>query len=249
MNPRVVWSVAKREVRAFFVSPIAYVSLTVWLLWSGWSFYMLCVWYAGRAVEGFTDNPLRAFFGGTWLFFAPLLIFVPVTTMKLLAEERHSGTLETLLSAPVREVEVVLGKYLAALLFWVALWAPTLLYVWITAQYGTVDAGAVAASYLGIFGIGAYYMAVGLFMSALARTQIVAAVLTFMVLGLLFALGIGEYIFYDTAREVFGYISLWGHMDAFSRGIVDSRYLVYDASLALLALTYAVRALQARRVQ
>ncbi|MFW5921009.1 MAG: ABC transporter permease subunit [Polyangiales bacterium] len=245
---RAMWAIAKRDIRAFFVSPIAYVVLTVWLLWCGTSYYWLASWYAGRATSGGSDNPLTAFFGGTWFFFAPLLVFVPVMTMRLLAEEKNSGTLEPLLTAPVTEVQVVFGKYLAAMVFWITLWLPTLLYVWITSNFGDVDMGAVGASYLGIFGIGLYYMAIGLLMSAAARSQIVAAVLTFMVLGLLFAVSIGEFIETGTAKEVLGYVSLWKHMGAFSKGIVDTRYIVFDVSLAVLALFLAVRVLQSRRV-
>jgi ABC-2 type transport system permease protein len=246
---RGIWTIAKRDIRAFFVSPIAYVVLTVWLIWCGLSYYMIASWYAGQLTGGGTDSPLSAFFGGTTLFFMPLLLFVPALTMRLVAEERHTGTLEPLLTAPVSEVQVVFGKYLAAMVYWIVLWAPTLLYVWITSNYGDVDPGVVLASYTGVLGIGLYYMAIGLLMSTAARNQVVAAVLTFMVLGVLFVLGLGEMVFYDTARQVLGYISIWGHMESFSKGVVDSRYLVYDVSLAVLALFLSVGLLRARRFE
>ena len=119
--------------------------------------------------------------------------------------------------------------------------------MWITSHYGTVDMGMIGASYLGIFGIGLYYMAIGLLMSAVARSQITAALLTFAFLGMLFVLGIGTFIFQDTAREVLAYLSVWGHMADFSKGIVDSRYLVYDVTLALTSLFLTVRVLESRR--
>lgn len=253
---RVIWAIAKREIHAFFVSPIAYVVLTVWLLFSGLSFFYFANIYATTQASGGSDNPLSAFFGTTILFFLPQLVFVPVLTMRLLAEERKSGTLESLFTVPVTEWQVVLGKYFAAMVFWISLWVPTLLYVWITAAYGdearggsAVDMGTVAASYLGVLGIGLYYISIGLLASAVAPNQIVAAVLTFMFLGLLFLLGIGQFVFYDTTREVLAYLSVWGHMSDFSRGIVDSRYLVFDVSLAALALFLSVRVLQSRRLQ
>jgi ABC-2 type transport system permease protein len=243
---RAVWTIAWREVRSFFVSPVAYVVLTAWLLWCGLSYFQLASWLGMRMSTGGSDNPLSLFFGGTWLFFVPLLLFVPVLTMRLLAEERATGTIEPLLTAPVSERAVVFGKYAAALVFWIVLWIPTLMYVWLTSNYGHVDGGTVLASYLGILGIGVYYMAIGLFMSAVARNQIVAAVLTFMVLGFLFALGLGEYVFVEH-QQVFAYISIWGHMDTFSKGIVDSRYLTFDLSLAVLGVFLTVRVLEARR--
>jgi ABC-2 type transport system permease protein len=245
---RAAWVIAKREMLAFFVSPVAYVVLLGWMLWSGFQFWMLCAYFAQAMSRGGSENPLGHFFGGTTLFFIPLLVFVPVMTMRLLAEERRSGTIECLLTAPVTDAQVVLGKYLAAVVFWLALWAPTLMYVWLTSRYGDVDLGAVGASYLGILGIGLYYMAIGTLMSAVSRNQIVAAILTFMVLGFLFLVGILEFVFQDSEyRAVFTYVSVWGHMDAFSKGIVDTRFLVFDLSTAALALYLAVRALGARK--
>lgn len=244
---RGIVTIAKREITSFFLSPMAYVVLTAWLVWCGLTYYMLASFYSQQVTAGGSDNPLSAFFGGTTLFFMPMLVFVPTLTMRLLAEERKSGSIELLLTAPVRETSVVLGKYLAALVFWIGLWAPTLLYVWITSRYGDVDLGAIGASYVGVFGIGLYYMAIGVLMSSVAGNQIVAALLTFMVLGLLFVLGLGEFVFTGDTREVFSYVSIWGHMGAFSKGIVDSRYLMFDASLAALALFLAVRVLEGRR--
>ena len=184
------------------------------------------------------------------LFFIPLLVFAPVLTMRLLAEERHTGTIEPLLTAPVNAFEVVLGKYLAALVFWIALWIPTLLYVWQTSLFGSVDLGAVLASYVGVIGIGLYYMAIGLAMSALAKNQIVAALLTFMVLSGLFVGGLLSFIeSFAAQRDVIDYISLWGHMQAFSKGIVDTRFLVFDLSVAFLFVYLAYRALEGRRWQ
>jgi ABC-2 type transport system permease protein len=244
-------TIARRELTSFFVSPIAYVVLTVWLLFFGIVFYLLALFLSSQAPGG-SSNLLQSFFGGTTLFYLPLLIFGPTLTMRLLAEERSSGTLETLLTAPVSELEVVLGKYLAAMAFWVVLWVPTLSYVLIAAGTGkdVVDWGAIGATYLGLFCIGLFYMGVGLFMSAVARNQIVAAMLSFLVLGGLFVVGLAGYATLDQEkRAVFEYLGLWTQMGAFSKGIVDTRYLVYDASVAAVSLFLSVRVLQANRWQ
>jgi ABC-2 type transport system permease protein len=243
-----VLTIAKREIFSFFVSPIAYVVLTVWLLFFGFVFYLLAIVFAQPS--GSETNLLTAFFGGTTLFYLPLLVFAPVMTMRLLAEERASGTIEPLLTAPVSEVSVVLGKYLAALTFWCVLWSPTLSYVWLVARTGehVVDWGSVGCTYLGLFAIGMFYMAVGLFMSAIARNQIVAAMLTFLVLGGLFVIGLAGYANVgDDMRAVFEYVGLWTQMASFAKGIVDTRYLVYDLSIVVLALFLSVQALQADR--
>ncbi|MBZ0121447.1 MAG: ABC transporter permease [Sandaracinaceae bacterium] len=247
---RAIWTIAKREVFSFFASPVAYVVMTAWLLWCGFSFYLLAEYFAAQPIGGGSqDSPLTAFFGQTSLFYFPLLIFVPVFTMRLIAEERHRGTLELLMTAPVDEVSVVLGKYLAGIVFWCVLWLPTLLYVWLTSRFGDVDLGVVSATYAGVFGIGLYYLAIGVLMSALAPNQIIAAILTFLTLGALFVAGLGSFVFEDQAREVFAYISIWGHMEAFSHGIVDSRYLTFDVTVAALCLALAVGVLQLRRVE
>lgn len=244
---RGVWTILKREVYSFFVSPMAYVVLTAWLLWCGVSFGFMANIVAAQGFDrGPQDDPLIAFFGQTTLFYLPLLVFVPLFTMRLLAAETDRGTIETLLTAPVDEISVVLGKYLAALVFWITLWLPTLLYAWLTSRYGDVDLGVLGASYLGIFGVGAYYMAVGLAMSAVARTQIVAAILTFLMLGGLFLLGLGQFVFTEH-REVFVYMSIWGHMESFSRGVIDTRYLVFDSTVATLGVLAAIFVLRLRR--
>jgi ABC-2 type transport system permease protein len=114
-------------------------------------------------------------------------------------------------------------------------------------QYGDVDWGALRASYLGVFGLGLYFMGIGLLMSALAPNQIIAAVLTFLVLGLLFALGIGEFVLDGWAKETCSYVSMWGQMQRFSKGVVDSRYLFFDVSLALFVVLMSAAVLKARR--
>ncbi|HEX6242638.1 MAG TPA: ABC transporter permease subunit [Polyangiales bacterium] len=243
-------TIAKREVFSYFVSPIAYVVSVVWLVWCGLQYYVLAGMYAGAPSLGASGSPLSAFFGGSVLFFIPLLVFAPVLTMRLLAEERHTGTLEPLLTAPVTTLDVVLGKYLAAMVFWIALWVPTGIYVWQTSFFGSIDYGAVLASYVGVLGIGLYYMAIGLAMSALAKNQIVAALLTFMLLSGLFVGGLLSFIeSFAASRDLFDYVSLWGHMQAFSKGIVDTRFLVFDASVAFLFVYLAYRALEGRRWQ
>jgi len=247
-----VWTIAKREVHAFFVLPIAYVVMTVWLLYFGLVFYILADFFSASPGAGGGSGLMTAFFGGTTLFYLLLLIFAPVLTMRLLAEEKSSGTLEPLLTAPIPDRSVVLGKYLAAVIFSSVLWLPTLFYFWIVSGFGTevVDFGVMGSTYLGLFSIGLLYMGVGLLMSAVSKSQIAAALLTFLVLGSLFLIGLRSYATQDDAeRALYEYLGVWSQMSTFAKGIIDTRFLVFDVTLAMLSVFATVRVIQSNRWQ
>ena len=241
------WPIYKRELFALFVTPLAWVLITAFLVVQGIHFAILVTQFAGQ-VDLTEGGPVQAFFGKTMLLYLPLLFTCPLLTMRLFAEERRSGTIEALLTAPVSSVGVVLGKYAAALTTYVLMWAPTLLYIVLIARSGDVDWRAVGASYLGIFGIGAGYLSLGIMSSALTTSQLAAAMLAAMMIIGLFTLGLGEFAFDGgPARELSAYVSVWGQMNDFSAGVVDLRRLTFDATLVLVPLFTTVRAVDAWR--
>jgi ABC-2 type transport system permease protein len=235
-----------RELRAYFFSPLAYIVMAGVLVVNGFVFWLIVSFLSDpRASAG---APLELFFGQTFFFWLVLLFTTPVLTMRLLSEERRSGTIEVLMTAPVTETQIVLGKFFAAWILYIVLWLPTLVYAAVIARHGPVDWGPVASGYLGIFGVGAVFLAVGVFASALTRSQLIAAVLTFVVLVPMFTFGLLENLVNgEFAKQVFGYLNLWQHMDEFSRGIVDTRRLVYYLSATGVFLFLAVRALSVRK--
>lgn len=235
-----------RELKAYFFSPLAYVVLAALLLVNGFVFWLIVSFLSDpRAAVG---APLELFFGQTFFFWLVLLFMTPILTMRLLSEERRSGTIEVLMTAPISEAQVVLGKYLAALVFYVALWLPTLAYAGVIARYSSVDWGPVASGYLGIIGVGAVFLAVGVLASALTRSQLIAALLTFVILVPLFTFGLLENLVNgEVAKQVFGYLNLWQHMDDFAKGIVDTRRLVYYATATGFLLFLATRTLAVRK--
>ncbi|MDP9121767.1 MAG: ABC transporter permease subunit [Acidobacteriota bacterium] len=243
---RAVWATFTRELRAYFFSPLAYVVLFFFLAINGFVFWMIVsVLNDPRAGAG---RPLDLFFGGTFFFWLVLLLLAPILTMRLLSEELRSGSIEVLMTAPVTEGQVVAGKYLSALAFYVVLWLPTAAYAAVIGYYSTVDWGPIAAGYLGIFGIGALFLAVGLFASAVTRSQLIAAIITVALLIVLFSCGLLENLWSnETAKQAFGYLNLWNHMDEFAKGIVDSRRLVYYLSATLFFLFLTSRALEDRK--
>jgi ABC-2 type transport system permease protein len=152
------------------------------------------------------------------------------------------------MTAAITEGQVVAGKYLAAVVFYAFLWLPTLAYAGIIGKYSEVDWGPVASGYLGVLGIGAMFLAAGVFASTLSRSQLVVALLTFVILIPLFTFGLLENLTNAEAlKEVFGYLNIWQHMDEFGKGIVDTRRLVYYFSLAVFLVFLAARSLEVKK--
>ncbi|HEX7180628.1 MAG TPA: ABC transporter permease subunit [Thermoanaerobaculia bacterium] len=240
---KAVWATLTRELRAYFFSPLAYVVLFFFLVVNGVIFVNLVGFLVDPRSAG--GPPLGFFFRSVWLM---LILLAPVLTMRLISEELRSGSIEVLMTAPVTEGQVVTGKYLAALTFYAFLWLPTLAYAAIVANYSDVDWGPVAAGYLAVVGIGALFLAVGVFASSMTRSQLVAAMISVALLFLLFLIGMFEELLNNqTAKQVLGYINLWSHIDELAKGIVDTRRLVYYISASLFFLFLASRALEDRK--
>jgi len=236
----------RREFTSLFYSPIAYVLLVAAMVINGIHF-MLIVYFLSDpyAPHG---AAMQYLFGGTIFFYLLLLGVASMITMRSLAEERHSGTIETLLTAPIGELQVVAAKYLALLGFYAVLWLPTLLYPLILSRYSDIDPGPITSGYLGTLLLGMMFLAIGLFFSALTRSQIIAALLTLAVNFTLFLLPLYEIVSPSfTPDSVLGYMNIWNHMEDFGRGIVDTRHLVYYGSVTLFALFATIQVLQARR--
>lgn len=243
---RAVLAIAKKEILSFFFTPMAYIVVASFLVMNGFIFSVIL---AALSQPGSSSaSPMAIFFGGTMFFWIYMILMAPVVTMRLGAEERKSGTLETLMTAPVSDVEVVAGKYLGALALYGAIWLPTLLYGWILSRFSPVDWGPVWTGYLGVLTVGMFFLAVGLFTSFASRNQVVAAIMAFGILVLLITLSILSILATDPFwKGVLEYVDLWGAMQNFARGMVDSRQLVYCLSGTGLFLALAYQALQARR--
>jgi ABC-2 type transport system permease protein len=243
------WPIYKRELFAFFVTPLAWVLITVFLFVQGMHFYLIVDHFASQADVMGDQTPLQAFFGNTVLLYLVLFLLIPPMTMRLFAEERRSGTIEALMTAPVSAPAVVLAKYLAAVTTYVAMWAPTVLYLVILKRTGTIDWQVAGASYLGVLLIGGGYLALGLMMSALTKSQFLALVGTALVILALFILGVGEFVTREgtALHDLCAHVSVWAQMNDFASGVVDSRRLVFDASLILVPLYVTTRAVDAWR--
>lgn len=240
--------VFKRELFAYFVTPLAYVLILAFVFWQGLHFYLLVRSFAQTAEASIDQGPVQAFFGGDVFYYLPLILICPAITMRLFAEERRSGTIESLLTTPVSAPGVVLAKFAAAMVAYCAMWLPTLLYVIIMRRAGDIDWRVVGTSYLGVFGVGAQYIALGTMMSAVAKTQLIALILSAVLILGIFLLGIGEFVLDEgPARELCAYVSVWSQMGELSKGIVDSRRLLLDGTLIVLPLFVTTRLVEAWR--
>jgi ABC-2 type transport system permease protein len=246
---RAFWPIYKRELFGFFVTPLAWVLIVVFLVVQGMHFFLLVDHFASQADVTGDETPLSAFFGNTVLLYLVLFVLVPPMTMRIFAEERRSGTIEMLMTAPVSSAAVVLAKYAAVLTTYVAMWLPTVLYLVILGRTGDLDWHTAASAYLGVLLVGAGYLSLGLCASALTRSQFLAMIWTALVLLMFFILGIGEFVTREgtAMHEVCAHVSVWAHMNDFATGIVDSRHLVFYGTLILLPLFVATRAVEAWR--
>jgi ABC-2 type transport system permease protein len=242
------WPIFKRDLFSSFVTPVAWAMIVVFLVLQGLNFYLLVVHFANQIDVAVDRGPVQWFFGETVLFYLPLLMLPPALTMRSLAEERRSGTIESLLTAPVSTPAVVLGKWAAAFVTYLAAWAPTVLYMIVLRRAGEIDWRVVASCYLGVVLIGAAFISLGLMMSAMTRSQFVALILSFAVVLGLFIVGIGEFVFdAGPAHDVCAYLSIWSQMADFSKGLIDSRRVIFDLSLTVVPLFITVRAVDAWR--
>jgi len=250
-----VWSLVKKEVRAYFSSPIAYVVIAGFLLLVGYFFYSLISWFNAAAMQ-MMQNPYYAQqVNINEMVFSPLfhnmtvilILVAPLLTMRLLAEEKKSGTDELLFTSPLSVGEIVLGKYIAALVMWTIMLGLTALLSVFAFAYGNPELAPWLTGYLGLFLMGALFIAIGLFFSSLTENQIVAAFLTVVTLLLLLVLNWVTSSGGGSWRAVLGYLSFSGHFEDMTRGILDTKDIVYYLTFSFFGLFLAHSVIQSRR--
>lgn len=243
------WTICKRELSSLWVTPLAWVLLTAFLLVQGGVFYSILLHSNSLGSETGIVGPLQAYFGQqSVLLSMTLLLVCPALTMRTFAEERRSGTIEVLLAAPLGGTPLVLGKYLAVLCTYFLMWSPTLLYAVILRDTGHVEPRVLLVSYGGILLVGAGYLALGTLMSALARSQLVALLLSVFVQFGWFILGIGEYVLDEgLLRDASAHLSLTTLLEETSRGLLDSRRLVLYLSVTAWALYVTTQVVESWR--
>lgn len=235
--------IARKDLRSYFYSPIAYIVIAMFLLITGWMFSNLFSFYAQNVQQfsalnfgqkpNLSEGVIRPLFGNMNVV---LLFIAPFITMRLLAEERKDHTVELLLTAPLKAIHITLGKFLAGVGLIAVLLALTLVYAIILQFTATPDWGVLFTCYLGILLVAATYVAVGLFWSSRTENQIVAAVLTFGTLLFFWLISWSAHRAGPIWSEVLTYLSLIGHYTNFAQGLLDTTDLLFYLSFTGFAL-------------
>ena len=244
------WTLVRRELGGHFVSWTGYVVMAVVLFLLG-----LCFLNLLEALNGLpNDRPVTEMFFSTLYFWLILQLASPIITMRSFAQEKSSGTFETLMTAPVSDVQVVLAKFSGAMLFYCMVWVPLLGCILVVQHFSReqmpLDAAVLASTFLGIVLLGAPYMALGCFASAISRSQSIAAMVSFALGLTLFLLSFLSYTFSGQAgwqSKLFNYLGLIEHLKDFARGVVDTRPVVLFLSLTIYFLFLTLKVVESRR--
>jgi len=258
---KTVLAIFQKEMRTYFVSPIAYVVLTVFLVISGYFFYNILTIFIERSMfammqsQQFGGPPpsidvpalvTRNFFGVTSTV---ILFMLPMVTMASLADEKRRGTMELLLTSPITNLQIVAGKFLSALTFFVIMLIPTMLYMGLIVAYSTprMGVGPVLSGYLGLLLLGGALIALGLFISSLTENQIVAASITFGAFLILWVIDLSGRSGGTTLQEILSYLSVLNHFEDFAKGVIDTSSMIIYSSLIFFGLFLTFRSVESLR--
>ena len=229
-------AISKREIRTYFNSPVAYIVVTVFTILTGYLFFTQLF------VEKQAD--MRAFFNIMPLLF---MFMVPAITMRLLADEKASGTLELLITLPVRDWEVVVGKFLAAMVLLCTALGLTLIFAITVKSLGPLDRGPAIGGYLGLVLMGGAYVAIGVMASSFTRNSIVSFIVAFAISFGLYLFGRLTQFLPPSWQSLVAFLSIDGHFENIGRGVIDTRDLIYYFSMIGVSLLVATLSLESRR--
>jgi ABC-2 type transport system permease protein len=247
-------AIADKELRSYFASPIAYILIGLFSLLFGWFFYVYLMAFNQQSQQmmqfgqGGGANINQMMIRGLFQNTAVIILFVmPMITMRTYSEEKRSGTIELLLTSPVTDLEIIVGKFLGALALYAAMLLVTMLYMVMLFKISNPEWRPIAAGYLGLLLMGGCFLSAGLFISSLTKNQIVAGFLTFATFLMLWIINwIGESSGPMT-RDIVAYLSIVEHFDDFARGIVDTKHVVYYLSFITFGLFLTAKSVDSER--
>ncbi len=250
-----IWVLCKKEIKTYFMSPIAYVVIAVFLVLVGFFFHSLITWFNSQAIQLARNPNYYQQLNINQMVYTPLfhnisiilLLVIPLLTMRLLAEEKKIKTDELLYTSPISINQIILGKYFASLFVLAVMLLLTGIYSLFTFSYGNPELIPLLCGYLGLFLMGMAFMAIGLFYSSITENQIVAAVLTFGTLLLFWILNWAAFSASGLWKDVLNYLSFFQHFNDMTRGILDTTDMVYYLSFSFFGLFLSHSVIQSRR--
>ena len=249
-----ILAIAHKELKGYFASPIAYIVLGFFALMFGYFYYSLVLYFnqqsmqmaglGGGAAMNINDQLIRPVF----LNMSVVLLFVlPMLTMRTYSEEKRSGTIELLLTAPLTDFQIIMGKFLGAMALYAAMLALTLIHIGTLFAFGNPEWRPILTGYLGMLLMGGCFVALGLLISSLTKNQVVAGMVTFAVFLMLWVVNWVAQFTGPTTQAVLNYLSITDHLDDFTRGIVDTKHLVYYMSFIAFGLFLTARSVDTER--
>lgn len=248
-----ILTIAQKEFRSYFASPIAYVIVGLFALLFGWFFVSGVAYFAQVSISQFGGGPqsvnvnellVRPLLGNATVL---LLLVLPLITMRTYAEEKRSGTIELLLTSPLTDLQIILGKFLGAMALYTLMLAVTLIDIGMLFMYGNPEWQPIATGYLGLWLMGGSFISIGLLLSSMTKNQIVAGMLTFAVILLLYVMSWMSNSVGPTGQTILTYLSVVEHFDDFSKGVIDTSHLAYYASFIGFGLFLTVKSVDSER--
>jgi ABC-2 type transport system permease protein len=249
-----VLAIAHKEIRSYFASPIAYIVIGLFALLFGYFYVAILNWFVQQSMQA----SMGMGGGGLSLnqqFVRPLLqnatvvlLFVlPMITMRTYSEEKRSGTMELLLTSPLTDLQIILGKFIGALTLYASMLGVTLLYVAVLFVFGNPEWKPVATAYVGLLLFGGAFISVGMLISSFTRNQIVAGMITFGVFLLLWVIDWLANFAGPTAEPIINYLSVTQHFDDFAKGVIDTKHLIYYVSFITFGLFLTAKSVDSER--
>jgi ABC-2 type transport system permease protein len=249
-----ILAIAHREIKAYFGSPIAYIVIGFFALMFGYFYYALLMFFdqnsmrmagmGGPQTANINEQMIRPVFLNSSVI---LLFVLPLVTMRTYSEEKRSGTIELLLTAPLTDFQIIMGKFLGAMTLYAAMLGVTLIHLGVLFAFGNPEWKPVLTAYLGMLLMGGCFIAVGLLISSMTKNQIVAGMVTFAVFLMLWVINWIASFTGPTTQSVLNYLSITGHLDDFTNGVLDTRHLVYYLSFIAFGLFLTARSVDTER--
>ena len=250
-----ILAIAQKELKGYFASPIAYVVIGLYALMFGFFFYSLVSFFDRQSMQmmamgggappvNINEQLIRPVFLNAMVIF---LFVLPMITMRTYSEEKRSGTIELLLTAPLTDLQIITGKFLGAMGLYAAMLAVTLIHLGLLYWAGNPEWIPIATTYLGLLLMGGCFISIGLLISSLTKNQIVAVMATFTVFLMLWVINWIASFMGPTAQAVLNYMSITDHLDDFTRGVIDTKHLVYYVSFIAFGLFLTARSVDTER--